>query len=120
MINPFKALFGSAGEQIDVQDSARRLEAGAVMIDVREANEYAGGHAPAALHLPLSLIRAQGGAAIDALNLPGKTTEILLICQGGMRSGAAQAVLSRDAPRRHINVAGGMAAWIARGLPVSR
>ncbi|MDR2012795.1 MAG: hypothetical protein LBQ20_07120 [Rhodanobacter sp.] len=120
MIGLLKALFGRAGERIDVQGALRRIDAGAILLDVREADEYAGGHAPSALSLPLSQLRAHGNAAIDRLGLSEKTTDILLICQSGMRSRMAQSILSADTRRRYINVTGGMATWAARGLPLSQ
>jgi rhodanese-related sulfurtransferase len=120
MIGWLKSLFVPAGEQIGVQEAVRRLNQGAVLIDVREPGEFAAGHAPQAKHLPLGRIRSEGVAAVDALGIPASTTEALLICQSGMRSRMAQANLSKDTRRRYINVTGGTSAWVASGLPVKR
>ena len=120
MIGLLKTLFGRAGEQVGPQEAVRRLNAGAVLVDVREPGEYAAGHAPQALRLPLGRIRSEGIAAIDTLGMPEAAAEILLVCQSGMRSRIAQGALSGDPRRRYVNVGGGMAAWAASGLPTTR
>lgn len=93
--------------QIDVQRAQRSLEAGhAVLVDVREPDEYAAGHAPGAVSVPLGTLTADKvPAGID----------LLLICRSGRRS--AKAVRQLSAAGRHaLNVDGGMEAWQAGGL----
>ena len=107
----------ASGPQIGPAAAVARLNAGAVLVDVREPGEFVSGHVRGALHVPLGRIRAQGVAAIDAL-LPRDTTEVLLVCLSGMRSRLAQSVLTRDTRRAYLNVQGGMAAWTAGGLPL--
>ena len=77
------------------------------LIDVREPKEWAGGHAPDAVHIPL------GKLSVDALP-PGET--YYLICGSGNRSGSATKAL-RKAGIDAVNVAGGMIAWQRVGLP---
>jgi rhodanese-related sulfurtransferase len=117
MIGFLKSLFGFGAESVGPQEAVRRINQGAVMMDVREAGEFASGHAPDARLLPLSRIRAEGVAAVAALGLPD-AAQVLLICRSGMRSRLAQSTLSADATRRYVNVAGGMSAWEASGLPI--
>lgn len=83
---------------------------GHVLLDVRELDEWAAGHAPDAVHLPLGQVHP------DAL--PAATT-LLVICRSGGRSGKAVEVLQK-AGYRARNVAGGMQAWAAAGLPIVR
>lgn len=83
---------------------------GQVLLDVREVDEWAAGHAPDAIHLPLSQLHP------DRLP-PAK--RLLVICRSGNRSGRAVAALV-GAGYDALNVAGGMNAWIAAGLPVLR
>ena len=120
MIGFLKSLFGRAGERIGPQEAVLRMNRGAVLVDVREAGEFKDGHAPTARHVPLGRIRNEGVAAIDALRLPQDVGEVLLICQGGVRSRFAQGALAKDASRRYVNVDGGMSAWSGNGLPVER
>ena len=120
MISWLKAMFGSGGEDVGPQEAVHRMNQGAALVDVREPGEFAGGHAPGALPLPLGRIRDQGPRSLEALRLPPGAQEILLVCQSGMRSRAARAMLAVDTGRRYVNVSGGMAAWVAAGLPVRR
>ena len=117
MISLLKAMLGMGGESIGPREAVQRMNAGAVLVDVREPHEFDAGHAPQAKTLPLGRISAQGAVAIDALYLPQECCEVLLICQSGMRSRMARNALRSDARRRYVNVTGGMAAWMAAGLP---
>jgi rhodanese-related sulfurtransferase len=78
------------------------------LIDVREPDEWAAGHAPDAVHIPLGELR------VDALP-PGET--FYMICRSGNRSGVAAKALIK-AGVDAVNVAGGMIAWQRAGLPV--
>ena len=83
---------------------------GAVLLDVREADEWADGHAPDAVHLPMSSI------AIEDIP-PGRP--VYVICRSGNRSArVVEALLANDV--ECFNVVGGMIAWADAGLPVVR
>lgn len=70
---------------------ARRLRsAGAVVIDVRSRGEYATGHLPGVINVPLDGI----GAAIGGV-VPDRSTPVLLHCHSGGRSGIARMLLRR-------------------------
>ncbi|MEE2030726.1 rhodanese-like domain-containing protein [Rhodococcus chondri] len=82
----------------------------AVLLDVREDDEWALGHAPGALHIPLADIPARA-EEIDM------DAEVYVICRQGGRSLRAVEYLNRigyDA----IFVDGGMAAWQKNALPL--
>jgi len=81
-----------------------------VLLDVREADEWAAGRAPGAIHLPLSEL---AGATLEVE--PGATVQV--ICKVGGRSAKATAFL-RDQGIDAVNVAGGMLAWAASGRDV--
>ena len=81
------------------------------LIDVRERDEYARGHVPGAVNIPMSEI----GSRLD--ELPGEAFDV--ICQAGGRSArAVQALESRGYDA--TNVEGGTGEWIAQGRPVER
>ena len=88
------------------------LGEGALLLDVREANEWTAGHDPSAQFLPL----AQVPAAADSL--PTDRT-ILVICRSGNRSKVATELL-RTTGRDAVNVEGGMRAWQEAGGDVLR
>jgi rhodanese-related sulfurtransferase len=81
-----------------------------VLLDVREVDGWATGHAPGATHVPLSRLTP------DAV--PAGTT-LPCVCRSGGRSGKATDAL-RKVGIDAVNVAGGMNAWAACSLPVVR
>jgi rhodanese-related sulfurtransferase len=100
---------------IDVADAARRLEAGEiVLVDVREAGEWHGGHVPGARHIPLAAVPG----TIDELARHGKP--IAFICGSGHRSRMACATARGLNVATALNVDGGMHAWQRAGLPTTR
>ncbi|WP_313253834.1 rhodanese-like domain-containing protein [Stenotrophomonas acidaminiphila] len=119
MIALLRALFGGRGAQLTAHEARARMQRGAVLVDVREPAEFARGHAPGARLLPLSHIRAGVAGALETLDLPDAPHELLLICHSGMRSRIAQAALAGHPRVRCVNVAGGMQAWAAAGLPTT-
>ncbi|GAA1904050.1 rhodanese-like domain-containing protein [Streptantibioticus ferralitis] len=88
----------------------------AVLLDVREADEWEAGHAPEAIHVPLS-------TADERLReLTAKLTDdqlLVVVCRSGRRSALAVGRL-RAAGRAAYNLRGGMQAWSLAGLPVCR
>ncbi|QEU96880.1 rhodanese-like domain-containing protein [Streptomyces kanamyceticus] len=84
----------------------------AVLLDVRETPEWQAGHAPDALHLPLS--RLMAGAPLPA---GARDRPVVTICRSGNRSRqAAKLLAGRDVDA--TDVSGGMTAWARQGLPV--
>ncbi len=71
-------------EDINAAVAACRAEKGALLLDVREREEYAAGHIPGALNLPLSRIREA--------DFPGSTA-LYVCCLRGSRSKQAVAAL---------------------------
>lgn len=76
----------------------------ALLLDVREPAEWAAGHAPNAVHVPL-------GALPHRLDDVPRTDEAIpVICRSGVRSAQAVAFLAAHGIAA-TNVAGGMQAW---------
>lgn len=83
------------------------------LVDVREAHEWADGHIPGAIHLPLSELSARVG------DLPqGKP--VILYCLSGGRSGQAFTWLKSAGHPVEAHMGGGISAWRREGLPVTR
>ncbi|MFE9020067.1 rhodanese-like domain-containing protein [Streptomyces sp. NPDC007808] len=92
-----------------------RLQTGdgtAVLLDVRETPEWDAGHAPGALHLPLS--RLMAGAPLPAA---ARGRPVVTICRSGHRSQRAAKLLAGRGVQA-TDVTGGMTAWARAGLPV--
>src|SRR5437870_974348 len=100
----------AAVPEVGPDEASELVEAGAVLLDVRLADEWEVGHAPQALHLPL----AELGARYQTL---APERRIVAVCRTGARSEQAAAALI-GAGYDAVNLAGGMQAWAAVGLPV--
>ncbi len=81
------------------------------VVDVRETHEFASGHVPGAVNIPLSEFVDRVG---EVTSLPG---EVYVICEVGGRSGQVTAWLGQQG-YDVANVAGGTGAWRAAGYPV--
>lgn len=86
------------------------LPADAVLIDVREPDEWAAGHAESATHVPLADVPARVG------ELP-QGSPVYVVCRSGARSGRAVEWLQQQGVDA-VNVSGGMRAWDAAGKPM--
>lgn len=92
---------------VTIQQLKQARDEGAVVIDVREPDEYAGGHVAGARSLPLSQLAAR------TQEVP-KDQTVYLVCQGGGRSSQAAELLGA-AGHDVRSVVGGTAAWIEAG-----
>ena len=90
--------------------AVRDLADDAVVIDVREDEEWAAGRAPAAVHIVL------GEFVVRLAELPTDGT-IAVICRSGARSGRVVEWLTAQGIDG-VNVEGGMQAWAAAGKPM--
>ena len=96
--------------EIGVDELAERLAAGAVVVDVREPDEWEAGHIAGAVHVPLASVPEH----VDAFR---SATPVHVICKAGGRSlRAAEYVAGLGV--EVVNVAGGMLAWERSGRPV--
>lgn len=99
--------------EIDVQTLVSWLEAGtAVVIDVREDEEWEEWRLPAAVLLPMSEFEPE--------QLPDRAGKRLVIqCRSGVRSAAVtRRLVEREGFTEVYNLAGGIIAWKEAGLPV--
>jgi rhodanese-related sulfurtransferase len=80
------------------------------LLDVREDDEWRAGHAPDAVHIPLSELNSR------AAEVPNDR-DIYVICRSGARSAQAVAAFN-NAGWASSNVEGGMHAWEAAGRPM--
>jgi len=96
--------------EIDLEAFAVRQAAGAFVVDVREAWEYAVGHVPGAHLIPLPHLSSALG------ELP-RTEPVYVVCASGNRSKAAAGFL-RAAGIQAFSVAEGTGGWARTGRPV--
>jgi molybdopterin-guanine dinucleotide biosynthesis protein A len=93
--------------EVTVDELASRIAAGAVVVDVRELDEYVAGHVPGALLFPLSTLVERAG------ELPA-ADPLFVVCRSGARSMRACEYLAGHG-RSVANVAGGTLAWLDSG-----
>ena len=96
--------------QVGPRAAKALVDAGALLLDVREPDEWCTEHAPTAMLLPVGRVRAREH------ELP-RDRRVVVVCRSGGRSAAVTASL-REAGFDAVNLAGGMCAWAAAGLPV--
>ena len=81
-----------------------------VLLDVREDDEWTAGHAPDAVHLPMSELAAR-------LDEVPEATPLYVICRSGGRSGRVTEYLNANGWEA-VNVLGGMSGWAQTGRPL--
>jgi molybdopterin/thiamine biosynthesis adenylyltransferase/rhodanese-related sulfurtransferase len=102
--------------EVDPADVRDQLGNGAVVIDVREAEEWSTGHIPGAKHVPKSFLesRIEGSA-------PDRDQHVILYCQSGNRSAWAARTLLDDLGFSNVeSMTGGITLWKDRGYDVEQ
>jgi rhodanese-related sulfurtransferase len=92
-------------QTISPAEAQRRIEAGAVLIDIRNPDEYARAHIPCARNLPLTQIGRIEGAP-----------EVIFHCKSGMRTSANAQALEATTDAPVFLLEGGFDAWQKAGL----
>jgi rhodanese-related sulfurtransferase len=102
--------------EISPQDAAARSKSGeAVIVDVREKDEWDEEHIPGAIHL------SRGTIELDIEEkVPDTNTMIITHCGGGGRSALAAESLQKMGYKNVRSMAGGFKAWKAAGLPSTK
>ncbi len=101
-------------DEVDPGEVRDRLAHGAIVVDVREAEEWAGGHIPGAIHVPRSTLESRiEGAA------PDRSVPVVLYCASGNRSAWATRSLTEDLGYENVSsMTGGITLWKDRGYDV--
>jgi rhodanese-related sulfurtransferase len=87
----------------------------AVLIDTREATEYADGHIVNAIHVPVSDVDSQVGKLEKYKSRP-----VIAYCRSGHRSGSTCRQLHKAGFEKVYNLRGGIMAWERDKLPVTK
>jgi sulfur-carrier protein adenylyltransferase/sulfurtransferase len=102
--------------EVDPAEVRDQLGNGAVVLDVREAEEWSTGHIPGAKHVPKSFLesRIEGSA-------PDRDQHVILYCQSGNRSAWAARTLLDDLGYSNVeSMTGGITLWKDRGYDVEQ
>jgi rhodanese-related sulfurtransferase len=87
----------------------------ALLLDVRETQEYEGGRLPNAVHIPLSQLDSRAGELAKHVKRP-----VIAYCMSGHRSRSAGNALARTGFQQIYHLHGGYRAWKDAGLPVEQ
>ncbi|MFM2058663.1 MAG: hypothetical protein RLY71_3048 [Pseudomonadota bacterium] len=103
--------------EVDLAQAQAALGSTDLVLDVREPDEYVGGHLPGAVNLPRGLLefKLSSDAALGRRDL-----QVLIYCKSSGRAALAAEVMQEMGYLHVQSVAGGFDAWQAAGLPVSR
>lgn len=102
--------------EVSVADALKAINGGdARLIDVREDNEWAEGHAKGADHLGKGIIERD----IEKM-VPDKDAEVILYCGGGYRAALAADSLQKMGYTNVASMAGGWRAWLEANAPTER
>ena len=97
-------------DDITPEEAAALIAGGALLVDVREQEEWDAGHVEGALHFPLSTLPARWQELPDA-------DRTVFVCRSGGRSMAAAEAFAAAGRAGCANLAGGVQAWAAAGRP---
>jgi rhodanese-related sulfurtransferase len=111
MDDPSKGCTMPELRNVNVDEALAIVSGGALLLDVREDNEWDAGHAADAIHIALSEVP-------DHLDDLTKDRLIVCVCRSGVRSARAATFLIQNGYDA-INLEGGMLAWAEQGEPLT-
>jgi len=100
--------------EISPAEASQQQQQGALLVDVREADEYTKEHAPGAVHLSRGTVELK----IEQ-HAPDMATPIMCYCGGGGRSALVADNLQKMGYTNVASVAGGFRAWKDQNLPTT-
>ncbi len=101
-------------QQVSVQQAKDLIATGDVeVIDVREPQEWAGGHLPGARLVPLGQLRSDAKATLVR-------DGVIFVCAAGIRSQIAARIAESSGLTRVFNLTGGTQSWERAGFPLAR
>jgi rhodanese-related sulfurtransferase len=105
----------SAVTEITVNDAEAAIRDADVLLDVREADEFANGHLPGAVHVSRGMLefKLSGSPQLSARDL-----KFVIYCKTSGRAALAAAAMKEMGYLSVKSIAGGYDAWVAAGKPV--
>ena len=103
--------------EVSVADAEPAIREASVLVDVREADEFAAGHLPGAVHISRGMLefRFSGMPALQPRDI-----RVVLYCKTSGRAALAGVALQEMGYLNVQNLAGGFDAWVAAGKPVAK
>ncbi|MCK6373934.1 MAG: sulfurtransferase [Zoogloea sp.] len=104
-------------QEVSVADAEQAIRDAQVLIDVREADEYAAGHIPGAVHISRGMLEFRVSGTPE---LAARDISIVLYCKTSGRAALAAAALQEMGYLQVQSIAGGFDAWVAAGKSVAK
>jgi rhodanese-related sulfurtransferase len=105
----------SCTQEIALKDAEQAIREADVLIDVREADEFAAGHLAGAILMPRGLLEFKLSAAPS---LAARDLKVVLYCKTSGRAALAAQSMQAMGYLNVKSIAGGFDAWVAQGKPV--
>jgi rhodanese-related sulfurtransferase len=105
----------SCTQEVALKDAEQAIREAAVLIDVREADEFAAGHLAGAILMPRGLLEFKLSAAPT---LAARDLKVVLYCKTSGRAALAAQSMQAMGYLNVKSIAGGFDAWVAEGKPV--
>jgi molybdopterin/thiamine biosynthesis adenylyltransferase/rhodanese-related sulfurtransferase len=101
-------------QEVDPADARKQMSNGAVIVDVRETEEFAAGHIPGARHVPRGYLESRIEGTV-----PDHSQHVILYCASGNRSAYAARTMIEDLGYENVeSMRGGITLWKDRGYEV--
>jgi rhodanese-related sulfurtransferase len=104
-------------QEISVEQAVSAIQACDVLIDVREADEYAAGYLPGAVHMSRGMLefKMAGNPKMQSRDM-----HIVLYCKTSGRAALSAKSLAEMGYTHVQSIAGGIDAWVAAGHAVQK
>lgn len=99
-------------DEVDADEAEELQRAGAIILDVRNADERAEKFVRGSMHIPLPELGERMSEVPEG--------RVLTVCKSGLRSAAAAQLLEQSGRTEVSSIAGGTEGWAAAGKPIDR
>ena len=103
-------------EEVSVDQAEQAIREADVLIDVREADEYAAGHLPGSIHASRGLLEFKLSSTPQ---LTSRDLKVVLYCKSSGRAALAACAMQDMGYLQVQSIAGGFDAWVAAGKAVA-
>ncbi len=111
------AIAKSSINEVAIEDAEQAIQAADVVLDVREADEYANGHIPGAIHISRGLLEFK---LSNDPTLSSRDLKVVLYCKNSGRAALASKALLEMGYIHVQSIAGGFDAWVQAGNPIAK
>ncbi len=113
---PMVQRLAAGGKEVSVPEAVQLINRReAIVLDVRDAAEYASGHIPNARHVPVGEL----GKRLKELE-KFKQRPVIVACRSGTRAAGACAVLRKNGFQEVFSLKGGVLGWQQASMPVEK